>query len=749
MAQYREHLSLTGDTERAKTLLPYSRQVIQALRERLSYTGVTSGSDTRYADDYYIFVRCSPSVDTISIHTYYDDKPEPYEGPIEPPFILSGVVANGLIPIPEDMDFDFVPYVREFYPTEVCAEDTSLNRGPIQSTDLTVLPARGSPGWMYSPSQTSQYSQYVKRHAGLYSGPMASVAQAALGLARASGSYFAETNPALANRIKSNGYQVEYDFQWNRSHGIYVGNETLWLVEISAVGVRYQPLPFIPTTDTQEFYDLIVSLNLRDTLYVLDTFGGLPSGFVPNAWRVALSATGMTPFYSGTYGFSDLHGWTFNKAGNEAHNVARGYDDHGYCYSIHGSVRLRELPTADGYMLEAEYEEQSRGSLYTTSRGGELNPNRYLPFKVYDPAAGHLLSLDAAASEGAVDPLPFCDAPVFTAFIDDELHVVRYYYDPDSSTRSDDFDETDGVECFVTGSWVTQRHSTGVMPRTMYSNQTDPRVPEQDSLYRRALRARPLGFDLPAVSDYIPDPQFSFIRRYLRIRLDTTIVTEGSTITQGVLVTPDGARDSYMFAAGRSTPADATTTRTLTYDALQDPHVYMSYRTFGYGPHNPMWEHPPCKDLDKCGKKPQRRTVICETPYEPNDSCAGQYADQGPWLSQCADADIFVGAAQPQFEAPYITTTSTPSTRGSATARVYVDGFGSYGLPVDEHLFFNRWYIPATGQTPQYAIVRCSYLGRPSLAATSTFNLGDDTLRGVSPAPEHRRWSPTIGVNRE
>ena len=749
MARYQEHLSLAGDTEKAKSLLPYARQLVQALRERLAFSGVTAGSDTRYSDTYHIFVRCSPSVDTISIDAFYEPKPETYDGAVEPPYVLSGVVTNGLIPLPEELDFDFVPYIREFYPTEVCSTDVGLNRGPIQVTDLAVLPARGSEGWMYSSSPSSQYSQYVKRHAGLHSGLMAAVAQAALGLARSSGGYFAETDPSRANRIKSDGYQVEYDFRWHRTHGVFVGNDTLWLIEISAVGVRYQPLPFIPNTDTSEFYDLIAAQGLRDTLYVLDRFGGLPSGFVPNTWRVALAASELTTFYSGSYGFSDLHGWTFNSTGNEAHNVARRYDDRGYVLSIHGAIRITENIGANGAYLEAEYEEQSRGNLHTSTFGAALNPNRYLPFKVYSPAVGHLVSLDAVPAESAEDPKPFCDAPVFVAFIDDDLHVVRYYYDPDSSSQEDVKDDTDGVECFVVGSWVTERIRSGVMPRTMYSNQTDPRTPEQTSLSRQTLRATPLGFTKPLVNDYIPDPQFSFVFRYLRVRLEYTNTTEGATITQGVLVTPDGARDSYFFAFGRSTPADAQTVTGMGYELYKDPHTYLSFRSFGYGPLNPARDEPPCADLEKCGKRPKRRTIICELPYEAQNPCATQYADQGPWLSQCQDADIFVGTPDEVLEAPYQNITFTPSVIGRAQGRVYMQGYGSFGLAISEREFFDRWYIPATVDTPQYAIQRCSYLGRPFCVAASTFTFGDDIVRGVTPAPEFRRVGTMIGVNRE
>ncbi|MFA9283776.1 hypothetical protein ACCQ08_03255 [Comamonas sp. SY3] len=134
--------------------------------------------------------------------------------------------------------------------------------------------------------------------------------------------------------------EIQYDYKFNESHGVMRDDKgKCWLIRISAAGVYAMPLPVIPATTTAAFREYIESVNDDEILWMLDQFGGMPSGegFPPQsegafeAWRRAgavIKVCDSGDFFQ-NMGYATTCGWAFNLSGTEGYNTCYEFGDDG------------------------------------------------------------------------------------------------------------------------------------------------------------------------------------------------------------------------------------------------------------------------------------------------------------------------------------------------------------------------------------------------------------------------------------
>lgn len=157
--------------------------------------------------------------------------------------------------------------------------------------------------------------------------------------------------PAYSGLPNEDG-QYQYDYKSFSTNLVSFDDENKpWLLKVDSTGVWVMPLPIIPATTTEEFYDYIVSVNDKEIQQILDRFGGMPSGeSFPRsssdfqAWRragVIIKVCDTTEFYK-YLPYSTAMGWSSNINGTEAVNTAYDLDfDTGRIFSVAYKLRIR------------------------------------------------------------------------------------------------------------------------------------------------------------------------------------------------------------------------------------------------------------------------------------------------------------------------------------------------------------------------------------------------------------------------
>lgn len=231
-----------------------------------------------------------------------------------------------------------------------------------------------------APSKTAGfYTQYHALYPGWYSGAMTQVVQCVLGWGRQgvpadeSGPWDnvrmrlpAKVRRAIAAEMKdwmlpayegvppSSG-QVQYDFQFVRSHVVIFGDDGKpWLMRIASGSMWAMPLPLVAGTQTDAFRKYVVHCNDQELIELLDRFGGLPSGesfprdpVVMQAWvraGIIIKLGSTREFYQYRALYSAC-GWSMAQNGREGYNTCLEvqkdnadryrFDIHGFKLSVH------------------------------------------------------------------------------------------------------------------------------------------------------------------------------------------------------------------------------------------------------------------------------------------------------------------------------------------------------------------------------------------------------------------------------
>lgn len=144
--------------------------------------------------------------------------------------------------------------------------------------------------------------------------------------------------------------QVQFDYKFHLTHGVaFASDKKPWLVQIDGRGVYAMPLPLVPATTTAAFREYMEEVGDQEVLWLLDRFGGLPSGegFPESvqereAWQragVIQKLCEVQDFYQ-HLAYSPACGWSFNASGTEAYNTCYDYDEgeglaYGLTYKVH------------------------------------------------------------------------------------------------------------------------------------------------------------------------------------------------------------------------------------------------------------------------------------------------------------------------------------------------------------------------------------------------------------------------------
>lgn len=269
------------------------------------------------------------------------EEPEPQE---ELYIMLSGVVSSGghspSQPIVYANDADPPALLlSRFHPSAVTADAYNLTPGWQDIAQLAV----SNGGTHAAGSPTSWYPK-----PGMYSGKMQHIVQALLGIGRTASANTDEYLTGIPRPPDQDG-QINvynaYDYRWVRSHGTYLSEGgDRWLVEISREeGILAMPLRFFTGTEEIEYRNYLSSIGDTDTVFMLDTIGGLPTGETfPSGAALTdaiangkvlrlLEAEDIEEFYHDSgldvekKGLFTQCGWAFSANGSKAVNTSFWY----------------------------------------------------------------------------------------------------------------------------------------------------------------------------------------------------------------------------------------------------------------------------------------------------------------------------------------------------------------------------------------------------------------------------------------
>lgn len=217
--------------------------------------------------------------------------------------------------------------------------------------------------------------------------------------------------------------QIQFDYKFHETHGVaFDVKKKPWLVRVNQQGVHVMPLPMVPATTTQAFREFVEEKGDEELLWILDRFGGMPSGEgfpvgdgAFEAWRragVIIKVCDASNFYTRHMGYSSAMGWSFNERGTEAVNTCYEFDEgdglqNGRTYKL--SLRLGDAKD-DGRLpqswhLEGDDAQVLNQYLSALNRGmGNAPKDRAIRYKLRLVPIGELLSRARGAVGGNTPP---------------------------------------------------------------------------------------------------------------------------------------------------------------------------------------------------------------------------------------------------------------------------------------------------------------------------------------------------------
>lgn len=766
---------LEGDEKRALALIPEGKLLLSKAQAFTKRAGIpTYSMSRRVSDDEYIYVLVAGDQNIIQISAgvkYPDlvhEEPEAPASSVFPDF-LSGLVFNGVIDTREEIKADGskVSYkvIRQWAPTPNCARVQGIDAGRQPSQRLAVRPHDTMSEWNNNFGPVV-YSQNVVPRASEWSGTMKKVVQIVFGLGRINKNKLRDPNePNTSTKymkdVDRSGVQVQYDYKFMRTHGIYRGpDSTLWLVEISSSkGVIAMPLPIFPGSDkpgfalrAQQRGDTAMEKAL-DELGCLPTGEGFPTGeaFQRKLARgdilQLLSPTDLQEFYR-LSAYSSACGWAFNGKGNEAHNVGYTWPEEdvfqvGYWYQISidiGAVNTEREPGQPIASGSANLKKQSEGYLYSPPV-----PKSFIPVKYYEPLLPGLLSHSAKPT----GPTPFvvnCNTVVFVAFMNGDLKVARYFRLGQAESHGRIEDDRWGEECLLEGSW-SWKTTTGSrsLPAMPYTNDIDPRAVIEDHVLEGTLTSNTLGFDPPVFTDFLEAPEACVVWR-AKVWKQVTVQEERDGESRSAcFIVPAYSREAYYYFEGHLYNGGRRGSTTVHYVYVTDPHIYYGWRKFPKIASPPYPENRDCRP-DKCGSMHAERRIIC---WDYSEHQCHDYADSGPWAQECQDIASLCSADPPSRPPTYEAWNKGTDFKG--TWNFLSDGLNGpvSGSTTENHHAYAMVPSPdpETGLV-QFIFAEHSAIGEDCVIYTKGF--GDRVVAGYTPVPltQNDGMPLFIGVNQ-
>ena len=769
-------IRLEGDEKRALALIPEGKLLLskaQAFTKRAEIP--TYSMSRRVSDDEYIYVLVAGDQNIIQISAgvkypgLVHEEPEVPESPVFPDF-LSGLVFNGIMDTREETKADGskVSYkvIRQWAPTPNCAKIQDIGTGRQPSRRLAVRPHNTMSDWN-NKFGTIEYSQNVVPRTSEWSGTMKKVVQIVFGLGRINKNKLRDPNePNKSTQymkdVDQNGVQVQYDYKFMRTHGIYKGpDNTLWLVEISSSkGVIAMPLPIFPGSDEPGFALRANARGDRAMERALEELGCLPTGEAFPAGKTyqkklakgdiiqLLGPNDLQDFYR-LSGYSSICGWAFNEKGNEAHNVGYYWPDgdvfqKGYWYQISidiGAVNKKRKPGQPVATGSANLKLQSDGYLYSPPV-----KKSFIPVKYYEPLLPGLLS-HSAKPTGPSRRVVNCDTVVFVAFMNGDLKTARYFKPGQAESHGETKDDRWGEKCLLEGSW-SWKTTTGSrsLPAMPYTNDIDPRAILEEHVLEGTLTSNTLGFDPPQFSDFIESPETCFVRRNKVWKQVTISEERGGEARGACFVVPGYSREAYYYFEGHYYNGGHKGSTAVDYAYVMDPNTYYGWRKFPRV-NPPPWPAGWGCDSGNCGGKHTERRIMC---WVYSEHQCHDYADSGKWAQQCQDVRSLCSATPPVRKATY--TSWDKGTDFKGTWNLYSDGLnGPATGPITENQYAYAMTPSPDPETDlvQFIFAEHSAIGEDCVIYTKGFS-GDRVVTGYTPVPLARNDGMPlfIGVNQ-
>lgn len=768
-------IRLEGDEKRALALIPEGKLLLSKAQAFTKRAGIpTYSMSRRVSDDEYIYVLVAGGQNIIQISAgvrypgLVHEEPEFPESSIFPDF-LSGLVFNGVMDTREEIraDGSKVSYkvIRQWAPTPNCARVQEINTGRQPSRRLAVRPHDTMSDWNNNFGPV-EYSQNVVPRTSEWSGTMKKVVQIVFGLGRINKNKLRNPNePNTSTKymkdVDRSGVQVQYDYKFMRTHGIYKGpDSTLWLVEISSSkGVIAMPLPIFPGSDKPEFAlraqqrgDTAMERAL-DELGCLPTGEGFPTGetfqekLAKGDIIQLMSPADLQEFYR-LSAYSSVCGWAFNEKGNEAHNVGYTWPEEdvfqvGYWYQINiniGAVNKDREPGQPIASGSANLKKQSEGYLYSPPV-----KNSFIPVKYYEPLLPGLLS-HSAKPTGPTQFVVDCNTVVFVAFMNGDLKTARYFRLGQAASYGRIEDDRWGEECLLEGSW-SWKTTTGVrsLPAMPYTNDIDPRTVLEEHVLEGTLTSNTLGFDPPVFSDFLEAPEGCVVWRQKVWKQVTVQEERGGESRSACFIVPAYSREAYYYFEGHSYNGGRKGSTTVRYTYVTDPHVYYGWRKFPQIASPPYPDNRDCR-RDKCGSMHTERRIIC---WDYSEHPCHDYADSGPWAQECQDIASLCSAKPPTRPPTYEAWDKGTDFKG--TWNFLSDGLnGPVSGPTTES---HHAYAMVPSPDPETGLIQSifaehSAIGEDCVIYTKGF--GDRVVTGYTPVPlaQNDGMPLFIGVNQ-
>ncbi|QLI49472.1 hypothetical protein vBPaeMUSP25_27 [Pseudomonas phage vB_PaeM_USP_25] len=234
------------------------------------------------------------------------------------------------------------------------------------------------------------HTQYAKLRPTWFSGSMATVVQVAGGYGRQDLEELPESPVERATMVLPDevrrkvalelgnlrlpGYtgmppksgQIQFDYKFHQTHAVsFDSTGRPWLVRVSSRGVYAMPMPMVPATTARAFREYIEEVGDDEILWLLDRFGGMPSGEgfpvgvdAFEAWRRAgvISKVCDTGDFYQHIGYATACGWSFNTLGTQGFNTCYNYDTDGVQLGFAYMLSLQLGPAQDGGRLPEEFD---------------------------------------------------------------------------------------------------------------------------------------------------------------------------------------------------------------------------------------------------------------------------------------------------------------------------------------------------------------------------------------------------------
>lgn len=294
---------------------------------------------------------------------------------------------------------------------------------------------------------------------------------------------------------------------------------------------------------------------------------------------------------------------------------------------LSGTNVEKEIAFWDAYVLQPV---AAGGFVCRRAHEGKVwNPAKKLgqpQIKFPDAKKRTCLSMDLSSLEDYPKPnIERCDTVIHAFYQNDDLQVVKYFYDSTSRIKQD---ESNFEQCMTVGSWYKIEYKAPAMIHgNFYTTEHDDREELTDARNETQVIGRDMGYDTFPFIGF--DQWFGMAGSIYRNRYFTTQTKRKSVYLDGnavALMVPVAVRDG-VIEAWRKVEREASRSESLVLDAVPDPNVYRMWT------YDEIWHHKWDFEGPMKGTPFPRNSAPVWVEYlKYEDGPCSDFADQGPWM---------------------------------------------------------------------------------------------------------------------